>query len=364
MGFLFLVFYPFSQAVATVWIASPDMSPLQLKAHVMALGESHKTYAQSQWERFKKQTEAFELKEKIKKAQGAYLSGDSSITFFKEITDLAYLGDWDEEQRRVILYAFLRLAQLEVNSNKKKALLISAGRFITEDLSSNYPEYSLFPPPLIEELNSLRSKQNSFLVDWKKLFPRYEILLINGRKMESRTRLNEGKYRITVLSSFHAPWIQTISLSDLLSQVVKTQPLTVGYCDSLKIKPQWNQKNIKLLKQKNCAETYGFNTSIPSLEGKIKALTKQNGNKTFNEQQKGLLKQDLPGMDSENLREAFLIKPIKDFEELENSPEEEKGFFNKKNWPKWIVVGGTALALGVVIALRDPSLSPESKVFH
>ena len=362
--FFVLISHSLCQGSDTVWIASPDMSPIQLKAHVTALGKSHKTYAQSQWEHLKRKTGVFQLKEKIKKAQEAYLSGDNSRGVFKSIVDVAYLGDWNAEQRRIILYSFLRLAQLESHPVRKKAFLISAGRFISEDLSSAYPEYSLFPPPLIEELNSLRNKQNSFLVDWKMIFPRYEIVLVNGKKAEAETRLHEGKYRITVLSSFQAPWIQTIDLSELLSGTFKSESLTSGYCDSLKIRPQWNQKNIKLLKRKDCFKAYSFDNRSSLVEQKKNVVEEANNNRFSRNQKEELFKQEsMAGrLDSENSQQGFLEG--KDFAELEDLSLKEESFFNKKNLPKWIIIGGAALALGAFIALSDSNPSPEKKVFH
>ena len=364
---MILVFHSLCQGSDTVWIASPDISPIQLKAHVTALGKTHKTYAQSQWEYLKIKTKAFRLKEKIKKAQEAYLSGDNSRGFFKDIVSVAYLGDWNAEQRRIILYAFLRLVQLESHPVRKKAFLISAGRFIAEDLSSTYPEYSLFPPPLIEKLNSLRNKQNSFLVDWKRIFPRYEILLINGKKAAAETRLKEGKYRITVLSSFQAPWVQTIDLSELLSGTFKPEPLTSGYCDSLRVKSQWNQKNIKLLKRKDCFKTYSFDSRRPLLEEQKKDVFGAKNKSRFSYNQKEELFKQGSMAGSSNLESSsqeLLKGTSKDFEKLEDLSLEEESFFNKKNLPKWIVIGGTALALGAFIALSDSKPSPERKVFH
>lgn len=348
LTFVFFAFYPFYCVAAdTAWITSPHTPFFQIKAHVTALGKTHKTYAESHLEHLKKQAETFQLKEKIKKAQTVYLSGNSSKKLFLDITNVAYLGDWKEEQRRIILYAFLRLSQLETNPNGKKAFLISASRFITEDISPEYPEYNLFPPPLIEELNKLRNKQNSFLIKWKKIFPHYEILLVNGKRMPSQSRLNEGKYRVTVLSSSYAPLIQVIDLSALLSGHVKMEPMTKGYCDSLEIKAQWRQKNTSLLKQKNCPKPYVFNSSFSDSKKKktIRNLPFNKAKKYFlKEKDRGTLKTDLKSKGWE---------------------EEKPSFFNRKDLPKWIVIGGTLLTIGIFISLSEPETSsPERKVFH
>ena len=188
---------------------------------------------------------------------------------FLETANLAFQADWNQKQRRIILYAFLRLAQLEPEPDEKKAFLISAGRFIMEPLSPSYPEYNLFPPPLIKELNRLREGQNSFLMDWRKIFPHYEILFVNGKKiMRPKTRLNEGRYRIAALSSSRAPFIKTESLSGLLSNApYQTAFLTTGPCRSAKIKPEWlkatgkRRRDFRLLR--NCPEPYAFPSPGP-----------------------------------------------------------------------------------------------------
>lgn len=354
--FFFLLVFPSLSWGITIWVISPDTSRAQFKAHLTALGKNHKSYAQSQWEYLKKKTKSFQLSKKIKQAQALYLSGSSSTDLFKAITDLAYLGDWNKEQRRIILYAFLRLAQLEKNSNRKKAFLISAGNFIMENLTSTYPEYNLFPPPFIERLNNFQNKKNSFVINWKKLFPHHEILLINGKKMTDKTKLKEGKYRITVLSSSHVPWIKTIELGDLLSKKMKSETLTSGHCDSLKIKPVWKKKNMKLLKNKNCVQSYAFAQKTFSNETyeKDKSSSKQTKNFQKNKLTNIKIKDDIFRESQNNL----LL--------LENFDKEKKSFFNKKNLPKWIILGGTLVAIGLLVYLNGPEekQSPKRKVFH
>ena len=260
---------PPEPAEAKIWAAAPGVSFFQLKARTDALGQAHKTYAQNYAEFLARRADSFRLLEKIKKAQTAYLSGSGSKPLFLETANLAFQADWNQKQRRIILYAFLRLAQLEPEPDEKKAFLISAGRFIMEPLSPSYPEYNLFPPPLIKELNRLREGQNSFLMDWRKIFPHYEILFVNGKKiMRPKTRLNEGRYRIAALSSSRAPFIKTESLSGLLSNApYQTAFLTTGPCRSAKIKPEWlkatgkRRRDFRLLR--NCPEPYAFPSPGP-----------------------------------------------------------------------------------------------------
>ena len=353
---VFLIFclsFFFSESFAGVWIASPDTPPLEFKAHVMALGKGKKTYAQNRWEYLKKQTKGFRLKNRITKAQAAYLSGDSSKKLFQSIADMAYVGDWNEEQRRVILYALLRLAQLSDSPNEKKAFLIFASRFITEDLSSTWPEYNLFPPPLVERLNQLKSGQTSFLIDWRKRFPHHEIVLVNGKKMKGKTRLNEGRYRITALSSTHAPYVRTLHLSELLSGVLKTQPLTEGHCDTLKVRPQWHQRHIKLFRRKDCRKEYAFQGQSSHFKNPP----------SFHHNREDFLskKRELVFSESKNVGN---LRPSEEHF-MEETRTGKKDFKNSRI--QWIVIGAAVVALSFVIvfgAADKKASSPERRVFH
>ena len=242
----------------TLWI-KPIVTPLiNFKTHILALGPQHSTYAQGQLDQIRQGTrKLFNLKYNIQKAQRFYLAGETELAkkTFNEITSVALQADFNLEQRRLILYAFLRQAQIELDSNLKKAILLQTASFMLEELTNSYPDYNLFPPPLIKTLNTIYHTNKILNINWKKLFPNHEIILVNGvkRNIDMIDNLKIGTYRMTALSSSHAPYVNTIRISSLISKKIKTQPLTKGVCQHLQIKEAWKQPHIKLFTPKNCS---------------------------------------------------------------------------------------------------------------
>ena len=236
-GLTLIFLFPAKANIA--WVKPPQTSFLDFKAHIEALDSPHITYGDYQLLQHRKAAHSLKLINHIQKAQELYLSGTipSAKQAFQNITQMAHAADWEEEDRRIILYAFLRSAQLEEQSDIKRAFLLSAVQFSRKRITPEQADYTLFPPPLTEEFNTLLKNQVSFTVLWKEIFPEHEIILINGERVSVRTpiKIPEGVYRITALSSSHTPWSQTISLSRLISRPVYTKTLTTGTCQTLKI---------------------------------------------------------------------------------------------------------------------------------
>lgn len=249
--FLLFLFF-FSSTNATIaWIRAPQTSFINFKAHIDALDDPHITYAEHQLSHYRKTAKNFQLIDRIQKAQEFYLSGTipSAKEAFQNITRLAHKADWDEEDRRIIFYAFLRNAQLEDQPDIKRAFLLSAIPLFQIPITPQHADYTLFPPPLTEKFNALLKSQVFFTVNWKEVFPKHEIILINGKRAppDKPLKIPEGLYRITALSSSNTPWSKTVNLSRLLSRTIHTKALTIGACKNLKIAPQWEEKSVRLL---------------------------------------------------------------------------------------------------------------------
>ena len=259
---LFIVFVLFipQLLMAKVWVKTPEMPFSEFKAYIESLGPSHKSYAQNLFQQKRNEAKAFDLKAKLLKAQQLWLSGTGELATnaFQQITKLALKADWDKEERRIILYSYLRLAQNESDPEKQKALLISASAFapflINQD---NYPDHKYFPPPLIEKLVTLQQNTNKLRLNWKSIFPYHEIILINGRVLEKQQKIAQAFYRVTALSSSHQVWSKNINLSDLMNQKIKTKSLSLGPCKN----PQLANKKLKhvsLLPFSNCPTNQDF----------------------------------------------------------------------------------------------------------
>lgn len=256
--FIALLFPQLLFAQEKIWIKAPQMPLSEFKAHVSALGSSHISYSQNLLKEKREQAKSFKLKDKLLKAQEFYLSGEEekAMKAFQKIAELALQADWDKEDQRIILYSFLRMAQSEEDSEKRKALLLSASGFALFPINSkNYPDYGLFPPPLMEDLKNIQEKTNTLLVDWKLIFPNHEIILINGQQIEKDKKINlpQTFYRILALSSSHQVWSKSLNLSELITQKIKTNSLTKGFCNNLQIREEYRkQKNTKILAFSKC----------------------------------------------------------------------------------------------------------------
>ena len=271
------------------------------------------SYAEYLLDQKRKRAKSFKLKEQILKAQMLYLSGEEEKAkkTFREISNLAYKADWNKEDQRIIMYSLLRIAQIEEDLEQKKALLLLASDFFASKINKqSYLDYDLFPPPLMEQLQQIQTKQNDLSLDWNKVFPVHEIILINGQRAEKQNipPLPQALYKITALSSSHQAWSKNISLSELAGQIIKTAPLTKGSCQNLELAVELAIKNIKLAPVFKCPDP-----DILNLNSKI---TK-----------------------AENFKR----------EDLQESDKSAQNIFS--HWPTWLVLGTGVVTLSLMISL-------------
>ena len=148
--------------------------------------------------------------------------------YFHAIVKQAYDKDWNEESQRIIFYSFLRLFQIESKGSAPESFLHSAVLFAPE----LKPDEQIFPPPLIEKFKAIKSSVQGVDVRLKPIFPLHEILLINGKEVHLEKKLNlpYGEYRITALSSSHKSWTRVISLSQLIRSKIITPSWIKGSC--------------------------------------------------------------------------------------------------------------------------------------
>ena len=312
---LLLFFIPFNFVTAqnnTIWVKSQYMPQENFMAFVES--NSANSYANYMLNKKREQAKNFKLKEQLLKAQEFYLLGEDkkAIKSFKDILNLAYKANWDKEERRIITYSFLRMAQLEEDFEKRKALLISGLDFLgTEENIEDYPDYSLFPPPLITELKEIKKNKNILSLDWNKIFPNHEIILLNGQKVEKDkiSSLPHSFYKITALSSSHKEWSKNINLSELARLNIKTTSLTKGPCQKLELLIK--AENIKFAPVSNCPKLNPF---------VLKTKTVNN-----------------LALNSDNL----ILQT------------ETKKFQPPKNWQTWLLVGAGVISIFLVVSLSD-----------
>ena len=222
-----------TQPVLPILIRSPQATMTEFLAYSKT--ESVRTYAQYQLDNNRKRPRPISLREVLKQAQEDFLSHEPerSKKSFSLITEHIHAFDWTEEERKIIFYSLLRLAQLERNKQKQKLLLQEAVVF-SLDIKL---DLQVFPPPLVELYSNIKKQITFISLNLEKVFPRHEIVLINGKVYPhtDEIRLPYGMYRVTAFSSSHTSWSQNLSLSRLMTKRVNTFSLVSGSCKEASI---------------------------------------------------------------------------------------------------------------------------------
>ena len=339
----------------SIWIKAKPMPLKEFKASIEALGWPHISYAEEQLKISRRKAQAFQLKEKLILAQELYLSGEENRAkkAFQNISKMALQADWDKEDRRILIYAFLRQAQMEQRPEQRTALLLSAIEFALFKINNvDYPDYNLFPPPLLKELQILQDKTNYFLVDKKKVFPEHEILLINGQRVDEKIKIPQALYRISAFSSSHQPWSQNKNLSELLTENIKPKSLTRGFCKKTKIKPEHIKENIKLLPLSSCDKTGYLNIGkkIPTKPSEKNPLQIDPSAGKWEP-----LKSDSQLLTSLELSEELTIDM--------NSPDLKKQNIFSEISP-WIIAGVGVAGFIIILSLQQDRKAPKGEYIY
>ena len=189
-----------------------------------------KPYSEYQLDKIRTSPRPIKLKELLQKAQMDFLSPapETSKKTFQKITHHLHSFDWNQEERKILFYALLRLAQLEKDKQDQKILLQEAAIF-SLDLKL---DWEIFPPPLAKEYLAMQQNLSVTEVFLNKIFPLHEVILINGKyySQQEKVKLPFGVYRITALSSSYESFSQTLPLSRLISTKIQTKNLVSGDC--------------------------------------------------------------------------------------------------------------------------------------
>ena len=361
------------RAEGAVWIKPPYTSFREFKAELRAFGPPHISYAESLLRRQRKQAIEFELKEKLLIAQELYLSGEEqkALKAFQSITDLSPLADWRAEDRRILLYSFLRRAQSEEDESKRKALLLSASDFISKEELEDYPDRDLFPPPLMESLSLIKEKTHLLSVDWNKIFPDHEIILINGKQIQKDIRdiRSRALYRTHALSSSHVPYLNSISLSDLIQKQIKTKKLTEGYCKKIKVRSDIQEtEKARVLSQPDCPKPILTARLQKDAESKKK---RQKQKKTpllvLEDPNKNALKNSYfpssPLYKAANYGTYPSLLDSREFNDSVAKLEEENSLWSKKH-SIYILLGAGILATALIISLDQQKEPPKGEYIY
>ena len=164
-------------------------------------------------------------------AQESYLNNDidAAKANFKEVTDMAFTTDWEDEHRLAIFYSFLRRAQLEESKENRDKLITQAFEFD----SHLQPDPKLFDKRIQSEFK--RIKENYPWLLWlpKNLFQKYSLIKINGRAMNfsmKRIPLSQGLLRASLFSNSFQSQSVEMKGTEFINWEPSQSPLFRGSC--------------------------------------------------------------------------------------------------------------------------------------
>lgn len=191
------------------------------------------------------------LKKKIKKAQFHFLEGsiDKARKTFEEISDKKWEHDWSTDEKKIIVYSILRLAQMD--RVKQKQLLTEA---LTFDKQLPIKE-TLFPPPMVAEYKRIKNSLKEKVYPLPQHSDLFEKILINGELLKRGTsffKATKGKKRFSFVSNSYKPIVVINSPEALSKRPLKPEALVAGNCQSPQIKQDFSNIPAYAFYDKNC----------------------------------------------------------------------------------------------------------------
>lgn len=195
-----------------------------------------------------------DLYEDFKKAQIQFLDGniDKAKALFVIVAEKKWSCDWTDDERKMISFSFLRLAQLENTDLLRHQWLQDAIDF-DDQLK---PDESVFPPPLLKEFNMLQKKQPQQKITLPNVAKKFSAILRNGRFIslaQITLQAQPGKARYTFVSDSYQTEKFFFTLSELETLSLEPQPLVFGDCDNFQISESLRMlKNISVFHSLDC----------------------------------------------------------------------------------------------------------------
>ncbi|MBY0385570.1 hypothetical protein K2X05_10470 [bacterium] len=185
-----------------------------------------------------------DLYEDFKKAQIQFLDGniDQAKFLFANIAEKKWSCDWANDERKIVYFSLMRLAQLENTDLHRHQLLQDAIDFDDQQK----PDESVFPPPLVKEFATLQKKQFQRKITLPAFAKKFSAILRNGRFVSLAQITFEalpGKARYTFVSDSYQVEKAFLTLAELESLSLEPQPLVYGDCENFQI-----TESLRLLK--------------------------------------------------------------------------------------------------------------------
>jgi hypothetical protein len=200
--------------------------------------------------------EKAQLLEDFKKAQILFLDGnlDKAKQQFLIIVEKKWSCDWSENERQLIAFSFLRIAQIEQDVQAQTRWLTEANNFDGEWM----PDTSVFPPPLLSQFSAIRRQSKQQKIVLPAFSQKYSALLRNGRFVslaQLSFEASASKARFTFVSDTYQIETVFLTLSELENLNLQPQPLVFGDCDNFQLSEnlKWIE-NISVFHSLNCVK--------------------------------------------------------------------------------------------------------------
>lgn len=219
-----------SSANAAPLIRTSEVSQLEYLAFVKA-ADSLETFSEWWISHRIEGRDRRDLEERFKNAQEEFLKGDlqAAKEGFTQIFALADQHDWRKEERQVLAFSALRVAQLSTES-EQDLWIHRAGRFQEIQI-----ERSLFPPPLMMKFDEAQRLRESLMVNPARTWPEAQFLLIDGQPFELKrlTDLKADKeiHRFTLVYDHAEPESRVMTYGELLQWRPLARELVDGGCN-------------------------------------------------------------------------------------------------------------------------------------
>lgn len=197
-----------------------------------------------------------QLLEDFKKAQILFLDGnlEKAKQQFLIVVEKKWACDWAEGERQIVLFSFLRMAQLEQEDTRQNNWLQKALQYDVEWT----PDSSIFPPPLLQKYNTLRRQTLSQKITLPEFSQKFSALLRNGRFVSLAQLTLEapaGQARYTFVSDTYQIETVFLTLSELEQLSLQPKPFITGDCNGFEVSEnlKWIE-NISVFHSLNCVK--------------------------------------------------------------------------------------------------------------
>lgn len=176
----------------------------------------------------------------LEEAQKSFLNHDiaNSNLIFKKIIQESNKADWEDEQRKVIAYAWLRYIEQNRNQKDLKQKELKKLAEFAYDVS---PAKELFSPRLIEEFEKAKSR-----IEFKKLtvksfkdLEKFQVLKIDGKPIFIKDtvviKVPSGIHRFSVYANNSLSTVQVLKTEQFLKSDLKYKKLVSGTCEQPEI---------------------------------------------------------------------------------------------------------------------------------